>query len=80
MAIVSIGPEAADLFDEILSIICQDTLVVSIVTQCGRSFGAIMTWHSDGAIVYEGWDEVAGLPNGEPMTIDVQEIAELRVY
>ena len=35
------GPDAADLFDAILSVLCRDTLPLTIVPQTGEPFWGV---------------------------------------
>jgi hypothetical protein len=77
---VVIGSDAADLLDEILTLVCRDTLAVSMVTRSGETIGAVLLSHNGQVVMYEQWDAAVGTPNGEPMVIAVAEIAEIRVF
>jgi hypothetical protein len=80
MSTVTFAPDAADYFVEVLTILCRDTVAVTIHPQHGEPFGAVLVSNDAQMLVYEEWDPGAGLPSGLPMTIAVDRIAELRVF
>jgi len=57
----------------------RSRLAVTITPYSGKRFGAALVSAEGGVPIYERWDEVAGLPSGEPATVEVEEIAEVRV-
>ena len=60
--------------------LCKDTVAVTISPQHGEPFRAVLVSHDADTLVYESWDEATGLPRGEPMTIDVAQTDELKVF
>jgi len=52
---------------------------VAITLHSGERFGAVLVSAEGGVLIYEHWDDDAGLPSGEPWRIEVEEIAEVRV-
>jgi len=54
-------------------------LAVTITLHSGKRFGAVLVSAEDGVLIYERWDEATGLPSGEPGTVEIEEIAEVRV-
>jgi hypothetical protein len=80
MPTVKFAPEAADYFIEVLTILCRDTVAVTIHPQDGEPFGAVLVSNDAKTLVYEEWDKGAGLPSGLPMTISVNQIDELLVF
>lgn len=80
MPTVKFAPEAADYFVEVLTILCRDTVAVTIHPQHGEPFGAVLVSNDAKTLVYESWDKGTGQPGGVPMTIDVEQIDELRVF
>ena len=83
MTSVVISSDAEDLLSEvlsILSILCRDTVAVSLVTRSKGTIGALLASHNGEILIYEGWDESIGLPSGEPKAIDISEIVEILVY
>ncbi len=72
--------DAADLRNDVLTALCRDTFAVSLVAQSGQRFGAVLISHNGTTIVYERWDDGEEAPAGEPMTIDISDIAEIYVY
>jgi hypothetical protein len=71
---------AADYFVEVLTILCRDSVAVTIHAQRGEPFGAVLVSYDAKTLVYESWDKVTGLPSGVPMTVAVSQIDELRVF
>jgi hypothetical protein len=80
MSTVTFAPDAADYFVEVLTILCRDTVAVTIRPQHGEPFGAVLVSNDAKTLVYESWDKGAELPSGVPMTIAVDQIDELRVF
>ena len=72
--------DAADIRNDVLTALCRDSFAVSLVTQSGHRFGAVLISHNGTTIVYERWDEDEKAPAGEPMTIDIANVAEIYVY
>jgi len=52
---------------------------VTITLHSGERFGAVLVSVEGSVLIYEHWDEVTGLPSGEPGTVEIEEIAEVRV-
>jgi len=75
---ITFGPEA-DGFADALRTLCRRTAAVTVTLQSGERFEAVLVSAEDGVLIYERWDEVAGLPSGEPGTVGVDEISEVRV-
>lgn len=50
-----------------------------LLLRSGDRFGAVLVSVHDGVLTYERWDEKAGQPSGEPGTVEIEEIAEVRV-
>jgi len=71
------GPEA-DGFADALRTLCDRSLAVTIKHHSGERFGAVLVSAEGGVLIYERWDEATGLPSGEPGTVEVEEIAEVR--
>jgi hypothetical protein len=80
MSTVNFAPDAADYFVEVLTILCRDTVAVTIHPQHGEPFGAILVSNDAKTLVYESWDKGTGLPGGVPMTIAIDEIEGVRVF
>lgn len=75
---ITFGPEA-DGFAELLALLCHRTMAVTITLHSGQRFGAVLVSVDDGVLIYEHWDEVAGVPSGEPGTVEIDEIRQVRV-
>jgi len=75
---ITFGPES-DGFADALRTLCHQTLAVTITLHSGERFGAVLVSAEDGVLIYERWDDAAGLPSGEPWTVEVDLIAEVRV-
>jgi hypothetical protein len=71
---------ASDLRNDVLNALCRDTFAVSLVAQSGQRFGAFRISHNGMTIVYQLWDSGEEAPAGEPMTIDIADVAEIYVY
>jgi len=54
-------------------------LAVTITLHSGKRFGAVLVSVEGGVLIYEHCDDAAGLPSGEPGTVEIEEIAEVRV-
>ena len=80
MSTVKFAPDAADYFVEVLTILCRDTVAVTIHPQHREPFGAVLVSNDAEALVYESWDKERELPSGLPMTIAVEQIDEIRVF
>ena len=80
MTAILFGADAADLRNDVLTALCRDTFAVSLVAQSGQRFGAVLISYNGTTIVYERWDEGEEAPAGEPMTIDIADVAEIYVY
>jgi hypothetical protein len=80
MSTVSLAAEAADYLVEVLTILCRDTVAVTIHPQHGEPFGAVLVSNDAKTLVYEWWVKGTELPSGVPMTIAVDQIDELRVF
>ncbi|MHB8319937.1 MAG: hypothetical protein ACYDEP_12040 [Acidimicrobiales bacterium] len=76
---VSFGPEA-DGFTDVLRILCTQSLAVTLTLRTGTEFGAVLVSAENGMLIYEHWDDESGLPSGEPATVEIVEIAEVRVF
>ena len=72
--------DAADIRNDVLSALCRDTFAVSLVDQIGQRFGAVLISHNGITLVCERWDDGEEAPTGEPMTIDIADVAEIYVY
>ena len=72
---VKFAPDAADY-----TILCRDTVAVTIHPQQGEPFEAILVSNDAKTLVYESGDKERGLPSGVPTTIAVDQIDELRVF
>jgi len=75
---ITFGPEA-DGFADALRTLCDCSPAVTMTLHSGKRFGAVLVSAEGGVLIYEHWDEAAGLPSGEPATVEVEEIAEVRV-
>jgi len=75
---VIFGPEA-DGFAEVLRSLCHQTPAVTITLHSDERFGAVLLSVDDGVLIYGHWDDAAGLPSGEPGTVNIEEISEVRV-
>ena len=71
MPTVKFAPDAADYFVEVLTILCRDTVAVTVLPQLGEPFGAVLVSNNANTLVYESWDKGTGLPGGVPLTIAV---------
>jgi len=60
MPAVSISTDALDYFREILTVLCRDTLAVTVVRQGGEPFGAVLASRMPMGSYTESWDEAAG--------------------
>lgn len=80
MPTVSLRADALDCFNEILTILCRDTLAVTLIPQDGEPFGAVLISHNGETLIYEAWDVAAGLPVGDPRTIAVSTITDVQVF
>ena len=80
MSIVKFSPDAADYFVEVLTILCRDTVAVTIHPQHGEPFGAVLVSNDVNTLVYESWDKGTGLPGGVPLTISLDQIDQLQVF
>jgi hypothetical protein len=77
--VVAFSPEA-DGFTDVLRLLCAQSLAVTLTLRTGTEFGAVLVSAEDGVLIYEHWDEESGLPSGEPATVEINEIAEVRVF
>jgi len=75
---ITFGPEA-DGFAELLGTLCHQTPAVTITLHSGERFEAVLVSVEGGVLIYERWDDGAGLPSGEPATAKVEVIGEVRV-
>jgi hypothetical protein len=67
---VTFAPEAADCFVEVLTILCRDTVAVTIRPQDGEPFGAVLVSNDGETLVYESWDDmVVEAATGNTFTI-----------
>jgi len=57
----------------------RDPPAVTITLHSGERFGAVLVSAESGVLIYERWDDAAGMPSGEPATVGVEEIAEVWV-
>jgi len=57
----------------------RSRLAVTITLHSGKRFGAVLVSVEGGVLIYEHCDDAAGLPSGEPGTVEIEEIAEVRV-
>jgi hypothetical protein len=65
---------------EVLTILCRDTVAVTIHPQQGEPFGAVLVSNDSKTLIYESWDSAKGLPGGEPRTIGLSDISEVNVF
>jgi len=72
------GPEA-DGFANALRNLCHRSLAMTITLHSGERFGAVLVSAEGGVLIYERWDEVTGLPSGEPETVEIEETADVQV-
>ena len=62
MPTVRFAPDAADYFVEVLTILCRDTIAVTIHPQDSEPFGAILVSNDAKTLVYESWDKGQSYP------------------
>ena len=75
---VVFGPEA-DGFEGVLGLLSERSLAVTITLVTGEAFGAVLVSAENGTLIYERWDEAAGVPGCELRTLAVDRIAEVKV-
>ena len=80
MSTVKFAPDVAYYFVEVLTILCRDTVAVTVCPKHGEPFGAVLVSNDAKTLVYESWDKGTGQPGGVPMAIAVDQIDELWVF
>lgn len=75
---ITFGAEA-DGFAEALRTLCCRALAVTIALRCRERFAVVLVSAEEGVLIYERWDEAAGLPSGKPATVEIGRISEVAV-
>ncbi len=57
----------------------RSRLAVTITLRSGERFGAGLVSVDDGVLIYERWDDAAGLPGGAPGMVEIEQSSEVRV-
>lgn len=58
--------------------LCPPIPAVIITLHSGERIGAVLVSAEGGALIYERWDEAAGVPGGEPGPVEIEYRSDVR--
>lgn len=75
---ITFGPEADGLAEALRTLCCR-ALAATIMICCRERFAVVLVSGEEGVLIYERWDEAAGLASGKPATVEIGRISEVAV-